>query len=218
MIPTGPVPLIDPTKLDSFAEVQKTITSARQQADRIGEITDRGVAGEVSDALKALRIAREDIESTRKKEKAPYTVTGQRIDADFKELLSPLQAAERSLKDRLIAFEAAERKAADEERKRLERNAQRRQERENEKAAKEGRASHDKMGAPPPPPPPPSVRGGHGQTRVKKVKKHQVTDEALVPDHFFDRVLNKQRLRAAVNAGEAVPGVRIWIDSEVATR
>jgi hypothetical protein len=213
-----PEPLIDPTTLDSFGEVQEAIAGARQQADRISEITDRGTAGEASDALKALRFAREDVEEARKAAKAPYKATGDRIDADFKELLSPLAAAERSLKDRLVAFEQAERKAAEEVRKREERNARRRQERENEKAAEEGRASHDKMGAPPPPPPPPSVRGGHGQSTVKQVTKYQVEDEAQVPDRFFDRVLNKQRLRASVMAGEAVPGVRIWKESKVATR
>jgi transposase len=211
-------PLINPADLASFEEASQTISNARASIDRIPAELDEASAGRAADALKEARHALEDVETSRKAEKAPYTATRDKIDADFKELQSTLKAAGESLKARLIAYNARVQKEAEEERKRQERNAQERQAREDAKAEAEGRASHDKRGAPPPAPPPPSVRGDFAKTTIKKVKKHEIEDESRLPDGFVKRVPDRPKIKAAVTAGLVIDGVRVWEEDEVATR
>jgi hypothetical protein len=211
-------PLIDPTELQSFEEAQNAIATARQRVDAVPAELDDDSAGTAADVLKEARHVLQDVEVSRKAEKEPYTVTRDRIESSYKELQSPLQAAMDSVKARIVKHTAAKRKAAEEEAKRIERNAAERQRREDEKAEKEGRASRDKRGAPAPPPPPPSARGSFAKTTVKKVKKYQIEDESLLPDHLVKRVPDKLKIKAAVNAGEVIPGVRMWEEDEVATR
>ena len=116
-------------------------------------------------------------------------------------------------------WNAEKQRKAEEERKREERNARRRQERENKKAEEENRAAHDKRGAPPPPPPPEGARGSSGvKASVRKGRKYEITDEALLPDRFVRRVPNREAIKAAVQQGEAIPGVRMWDEEEVVTR
>lgn len=211
-------PLVDPTELQSFEDAQNALAAARKRVDAVPAELDDESAGAAADVLKEARHALQDVEVSRKAEKAPYTETGRRIDAAFNELQSPLSAAIESVKERIVKFTAKKRKAAEEEAKRIERNAQERQKREDEKAEKEGRASRDKRGAPAPPPPPPAARGSFAKTTVKKVKKYRIEDETLLPDHLVKRVPDKMKIKAAVNAGEVIPGVRMWEEDEVATR
>lgn len=211
-------PLINPTELASFEEAEGRVATARSVADSIPAELDEASASSAADALKEIRHARQDVDVSAKAEKAPYKVTGDLILANFAELLSPLKAIEESLKERIVAYNAKVQRAAQEEAKRIERNAAERQKREDEKAAKENRASHDKRGAPAPPPPPKGARGSFAKTTVKEVLKYAITDEAALPDHLVKRVPDKIKIKAAVNAGEAIPGVRVWKEPEVATR
>lgn len=211
-------PLVNPTDLVSFGEASDMIRTARSTIDRLPAELDEQSAGSAADALKEARHALENVETIRKAEKAPYTATGQQIDASFKELQSSLKAAGESLKSRLVAFNARIQREADERRRREEKNARERQAREDAKAAEENRASHDKRGAPPPPPPPPSARGNFAKTTIKKVKKYEIEDESKLPDGFVNRVPDKAKIKAAVAAGLVVEGVRVWVEDEVATR
>ena len=211
-------PLINPADLASFEEASQTLNNARAAIDRIPAELDEASAGRAADALKEARHALEDVETLRKAEKEPYIATGRKIDADFKELQSTLKAAGESLKARVIAHNQKVQREADEERKRLEKNARERQAREDAKAEAEGRASHDKRGAPPPPPPPPSARGNFAKTTIKKVKKYEIEDESRLPDGFVRRVPDRAKIKAAVAAGLVVDGVRVWEEDEVATR
>lgn len=211
-------PLVDPTDLQSFEEAQAALGRARERVDAVPAELDDDSAGAAADVLKEARHALQDVEVSRKAEKAPYTETGRRIDAAYNELQSPLAAAIDSVKARIVKYNADRQRAAAEEAKRLERNAAERQAREDKKAEEEGRASHDKRGAPAPPPPPPSARGSFAKTTIKKVKKYRIENEADLPDHLVKRVPDKLKIKAAVNAGEAIPGVRVWEEDEVATR
>ena len=211
-------PLINPVDLASFDEASQTIGNARASIDRIPAELDDVSVGRAADALKEARHALEDVETSRKAEKEPYAATGRKIDADFKELQSTLKAAAESLKARVIAYNAKVQRDAEEERKRQEKNARERQAREDAKAEAEGRAAHDKRGAPPPPPPPPSARGNFAKTTIKKVKKYEIEDESRLPDGFVKRVPDRAKIKAAVAAGLVVEGVRVWEEDEVATR
>lgn len=211
-------PLINPADLASFEDASQIIRNARASIDRIPAELDEASAGRAADALKEVRHALEDVETTRKAEKEPYAATGRKIDADFKELQSTLKAAAESLKTRVIAFNRKVQREAEEERKRHERNARERQAREDAKAEAEGRASHDKRGAPAPPPPPPSARGSFAKTTIKEVTKYEIEDESKLPDGFVKRVPDRAKIKAAVAAGLVVEGVRVWKEPEVATR
>lgn len=218
MSTTAVEPLIDPTELESFGEAEALVRRVREVADRIPAELDEQSAATAADTLKEIGHALKDIDLSRKVEKEPYTITGRRIDADYKEVGASLEAAQSSLRDRVLTYNRAVQKAAKEEADRQEKNARERQKREDEKAAKEQRASRDKRGAPPPPPPPTGARGGFAKSSVKKVKKYRIEDESLLPDHLVKRVPDKLKIKAAVNAGEAIPGVRMWEEEEVATR
>lgn len=214
-------PLVVPRELQGFKDVQATISKAREQADRIPEtIADRAQLGEATDALKALRDARKDAEATRKVEKAPFTDAGKRIDADFNELGATVQGAERSLEARIGNFEAAERKAHEEEQKRIEKNERERQKRENEKAEREQRNSRRVEPAPLPPPPPKGGRGTLTKAKAtpKKVWKYEIVNEQALPDEYLTKTPNRKRIRAHVEAGVEVPGVRAWQETEYAVR
>jgi hypothetical protein len=211
-------PLINPADLASFEVASQIVSNARGSIDRIPAELDEASAGRAADALKEVRHVLEDVETSRKAEKAPYVATERKIDADFSELQSTLKAAAESLKARVIAYNRKVQQEAEEERKRQGKNARERQAREDAKAEAEGRASHDKRGAPPPAPPPPSARGNFAKTTIKKVKKYEIEDESRLPDGFVKRVPDRAKIKAAVAAGLVVDGVRVWVEDEVATR
>jgi hypothetical protein len=208
---------LKPQELDSFGDVTQAIGKAKEQADRIPEeIPDRGVLGEASDALRALRLARKDAETTRKAEKAPYLSAGTRIDSTFNELGASVNGMEKSLEARILAFEAKEREAREAERKREEKNQRERQKRENERAEKEQRQSRHVPAPPPPPPPPRGARGSVSKTTPKKVWDYEITDEAQLPDEYLTKTPNRKMIRAHVEAGVAIPGVRAWRKDQIA--
>jgi hypothetical protein len=211
-------PLINPADLASFEAGAQTLSNARASIDRIPAELDDASAGRAADVLKEVRHALEDVETSRKAEKEPYVATGRKIDVDFQELQSTLRAAAESLKARVITYNVKVQREAEEERKRQEKNARERQAREDAKAEAEGRASHDKHGAPPPPPPPPSARGSFAKTTIKRVKKYEIEDESRLPDGFVKRVPDRAKIKAAIAAGLVVDGVRVWEEDEVATR
>lgn len=211
--------LVNPTTLASFAKMQEAIARARAQADQVpGEIADEAAASEIADALKAIKHVREDTESARKTEKRPYTDTAGRIESAYKELVSPVLAIEESLKERLVKWDAEKQKKADEERKREERNARERQAREDEKAAKEGRASKHHA----PPPPKKQVKGARGasgaKSSVRMQTKYEVVDVNQLPEGYYDKTPRKATIKAAVEQGVVVDGVRVWQEPVVSTR
>jgi hypothetical protein len=211
--------LVNPRELDSFQTISKAIDRAREVADRLpAEFTDREQAGAASDAAKQLRHAREDAEKARKEEKRPFADAGARIDADFKELQSTVLAAEKSIKDRLTAFEEAEEARHEEERKKEERNRKARQDRENKKAEEQNRRAKAIAPTPPPMPPPSGARGQMSKASVRMEWKYDITSEAELPDEYLTKTPNRKLIKAHVEAGVAIPGVRAWQEKNVAIR
>jgi hypothetical protein len=210
---------LDPSKLEAFTVLQDRIEKAARAADQVPEVIDSdAAAGDLADALRAIKHLREDKETERKNAKRPYEQTGKRIDAAFNELMSPLLAREESLKDRLVKWdEAKQAKAAAELRQREEEAAERQAEQE-EKAADEG--------APPPPPPEPptprltpmGARGSSGKSSVQKRRKWRVTDVDLLPEGFYEKVPIKARCQEAAKNGEVVAGLEYFDEPVVQSR
>lgn len=212
-------PLVVPRELPGFKRVVEAMAKAKAQADRLpAEITDEGVSGEASDALKALKHVRQDIDKERKAAKAPFDQASGLVQSTFVELLNPVAGIEQSIKARLLAFNQAQQKAHEAERKRQEKLARERQAREDAKAKKEERAARHKPAPPPPPPPPSGARGANAKTSVRTVMKYEIINEAELPDEYVTRKPDRRKIKAAVDAGLVVPGTRVWSEDEVATR
>lgn len=209
---------VDPLELDEFKEAQETLRKARQVADIVPAELTAETVGEAAEALKQLKFAREDVAAAQKKIKAPYDEYGRRVLATGRELLSTNNAAEESLKERVIAFNRAEQKREADERKKAERSERERQERENARAEKENRMSHAVAPSPRPEPTRKTVGTGFAKTTTTKVRKYEIVDEAALPDEYCDRVPNKSKLNAGVRAGLAISGLRVWDDDQVSTR
>jgi hypothetical protein len=202
-----------------FKRAQEKLLAARKVADIApAEITNQGQAGEVADALKELRFAREDTLAASKAVKAPYDAHGKKVLAAFRELGSSNAAAEEALEERVLDYQARERKREADERKKAERSERERQERENARAEKERRQSKQVQPSARPAPAPRSAKGGFAQAVTRDVTKYEVVDEGAMPDEYFDRVLNKSKVNAAIKAGLVVPGVRVWKEAQVVAR
>lgn len=220
--PTGETALttaVAPTELSAFAECRAAADKAMVSAKRFDrDVTDREAASIVTDLLRDLKHARQAAEKARKETKAPFADAGKRIDAAFKELQSPIEAAERSLKDRLLAFERQRQK---EERERREA-----EEREALKAKQEAEEMHDPEAerdarqdlrrAQAPRKEPTGARGSSGAkaSPVSEVK-YEITDPDKLPDEYVERVPKRSKILADVRQGVVIPGVHAWTEDNV---
>ncbi len=65
---------------------------------------------------------------------------------------------------------------------------------------------------------PSTVKTGGSTFQVKEVRDYEVTDESLIPEEYFDRTLNRARLRAAVVTAKLdVPGTKVVIKNQAAS-
>lgn len=210
---------VEPRDLDQFKEAGETLRKARQLADILPpEITTAEQAGEAAEVLKQLRFARDDADATAKEVKRHYDGFGAKVLAAVRELKSSNDAAEQSVKDRVLAYNQAQRKREEEERKKAERSERERQQRENERAEREERNSKAVAPSPRPAPAPKSVGTGFAKTTVRQVAKYEIVDESLLPPEYLKCQPDKAKIAAAAKAGLVVPGVRIWKEDQVATR
>lgn len=222
---TAPAPdpktglLVDPRTLVAFLDAEASIARARLLAEHVPrEAGDERMESAIADALQTIKHARTDTIAALKIEKRPYVNTGKRIEASFRELLSPLLAIEEELKERLVVRQAKLKQEADEERRREERNARERQAREDAKSAETGVAGKHHA----PPPPKKVATGARGQSgaksSVKMVTKYEVTDVNKLPEGYWERKPLNAQIKAAVQQGLVLEGVRVWQEPVVATR
>lgn len=206
----------DPRTLEEFSSICAAAARARQAADAIPEVIDTDeAASAAADALKALKHVRQDAEKYRKDLGRPYSDAKAAIDATFKEVASPVGAIEQSLKDRLIERERRRKAEAEERRRKEEMQAEAEQEQEDVQAAEEGRASKHI----PPPAPKAEPTGARGLSGAKastvEETKYEIIDEALLPDAYVKRVPMKSKIKADVQQGIVIPGVRPYKDDNV---
>jgi len=213
---------VEVKELNEFTEAAERVARAKRDADAItGDIDSPERYSEATDALKALGDAIKDVEVARKKVKKPFDDAGKRVQAAFVELQSLPKAAKESLEKRALAFER-KRQKEERDRREAEEAEARKAEAEakaegDEQTAREAREDVDRAMAPRA-----EVSGARGASGAKASPtselKYEITDEALLPDEYVNRVPNRSRILEGVRQGVAIPGVRAYRDEKVRVR
>lgn len=199
-----------PTEAPEFKTLSEQIASALQHANAITDIVDAETASQATDVLKGLKHARQDAEKYRRELGRFHADAKARIDATYREAASPVLAAERSIKDRLLAYEQAERAKAEAARKAEIEEAERLQKIEDEAAAEEGRAGHH-VAAPAPKKRPTGARGASGaKATPTRRMSYEIVDVDELPDRYVRKEPIRSLIKASVDAGEYVPGIRVF--------
>jgi len=202
--------------------VSNALVSAQRFADN-EPFKDRQEAGEAAQAIKDLKGAKRDAEKRKLALSEPYRATTDSVNAEYKELLSPIAGAIKALEDKGLAFLRAE-KAREEERRRQEQEeidrkaedaaaeaqkaaeaAAKADDEEARRKAQEARqaAAEAAVAVPAPPPDPPKRLRGAAATLSPVVKwHHEVTDVAQLPPELTE-VVPKETTIAAMVAAEA---------------
>jgi hypothetical protein len=129
-------PTLADTQISVLEEVRQNRDALIKEAAEISTVQDRLDADDCTQILKRLSEFSKDIESQRSAAKAPVLELGRKIDALGKELVASVDSEKTRLSRLVGAFEAEERRKADEERRRLQ-DEQLRIQREAEKQAME---------------------------------------------------------------------------------
>lgn len=206
---------VDPAELTELQEAAEALAKARAFADQLPAEATAENKSQFADALKSLRDAKRDAEDARKKITRRFDDGKKRVKAHVDELVSSVSAAYESASDRLLALEAAEERADQEERERERELAKQQQDEENARAEQEGRrAKHV-----PPPAPRKRATGARGASGAKASKvrtvKYNVVDESKIPDEYWRRELDRSKVQADVRAGVVIPGIEPYVDESV---
>ncbi len=135
--------------LSSAAEIVLRCDSLRNASLRAPtkiDDEDEETAKKLGDFIKQIATALKEIEAARVKEKAPFMVAATTVDGVFKALSEPLEKAKRNVETTLGAFLRAKQereRAAEQERRRIEREKAEAERREREKAEAEKRRAAD---------------------------------------------------------------------------
>ncbi len=217
-------PLINVREQDTFLEDQMTISNALAAARRFAEgggFKDRTEAGEAARAIKDLKDAKKDAEAHKLKLTEPYRVTTGSANAEYRELLSPVDGAIKGLEAESLKFLRAEKARADEKRRQEQEEIDRKAEgaaAEAQKAAEEAARARDEetrrkaqearqaaaeaaVATPAPPPDPPKrLRGAAAVFTPIVTWHHEVTDVDQLPPELTEVVAKETSITALVDA------------------
>jgi len=143
------------------------------------------------------------------------------INEFFKGLVAPLADADRTLRNKVLAYRESERQRLAAEQARLKAEADAREAaaraaiktlgatREEVKAALDSADAAIEAMEQVPPPPAPTVRTALGSTTARRVMDFEVIDKSKVPGDYL--VIDVPTVRAAIRAGvREIPGLRIY--------
>lgn len=215
------VELIAGTDTPRPVELLTSSTDYVRQATEI-VVAGRPAAEQATDLVKWIKTTAKKAEEERKRWVQPLNDTVARINAEFRKITDPLNAAELKIKSKLLAFRQAEERAAEVERQRL------REQEEQALAAAENASERGEddvaeqivaaVVAVPEPVAPGPVRGDMGAIgSVVRRWTFRVLDAKLVPAQYL--MVNEAAIKAAIKGGERViPGVEIYQDESVSIR
>jgi hypothetical protein len=127
-------------------------------------------------------------------------------------LTAPLSQAEARLSSEILAYRQKQQAAAAAAQAKL--NAQ--HERKIEKAIEKGKDVADIAPPVQVAAPAKSVQTDAGGVTARKVKKHRIVDESLIPDTYW--IVDEAKVGKAVRAGIEVPGVQVWDEETLSVR
>lgn len=239
----------DVRQLDTFLEDEREVKAALIHARRFATnepFKNRQEAGEAADAIKVLNGARRGAEERKLDTTKDWRTSTNAVNTEYKELLSPISAAEAALKRKGIQFAQAERARLEAERRaeqeRLDKEAEEKaaaSQKAAERAAAEKSEDTKQEAAEAfqqaavaatatarPVAQPKNLRGDYGALGSHTVWKAEVTDPTAVPREHL--TVNEKSIKAAVKAEQQlskaqdrpfnleIAGVRIYPE-EVAT-
>ena len=212
--------LIDVAPYRNDEEVQAAETEVRTIADaaRELEIRDEATNAVALDMLSQARKAHKRIEALKKRWLDPLNQQVKLIRGDFDAMAAPAAEAETILRNKVRRYDDEKEAARKREEERIQRLAEKRQERAIAKAEARGEEPPE-MNIPMPivPVAPKTTRTEAGSVTMRKVWKWRVTDETQIPREYF--VLDEKKLNGVVAAGlRTIPGVEIYEDKQVQVR
>ncbi len=161
---------------------------------------------------------KKQIETKRKFFTKPLSDQVSAINNLFKSYKTPLEQADKTLRNKILTYRREQERLRREEEERL-RKLQKKEQKRLEKQAK-------KKGAPPPPPPvmpvrvetpAQTVRSSMGTVSAKKTWDFEIVDPDKIPAEY--KIINEKAIRAAVKAGvRSLPGVRIFQREDLSVR
>jgi hypothetical protein len=199
-------------ELPAFKVAESRAETASKAARAVPEeIASDATLEQAAEALGIISSARRGIEAQRKLATGPVRQEEADINTEFKELASPINAAEERIKGAILTYQTAQRDKAEKERQRQARLADERQKREDKRAEKEERTPVEHV-APPVTTPPKTVRTSSGaKVSVKENWTFEVVNAAAVPKEFRIDEPDTVAIGKAVRGGtREIPGVRIY--------
>lgn len=174
---------IEPTIKKESKEIA-TITS---RADKIMIKNDKDVV-EATEVLAQIKARKDNIEEIRKEFTQPLNQSLRNINSRFKEMIEPLENAERHIKKYILGYRELKAKEWKEQEKKLKK--------EN------GKDAFLK-------PMPTKVESDTGELRVRKEWKFKITNAELIPRVYLE--VNEKLIRRQINDGvRKIPGIKIY--------
>ncbi len=171
------------------------------------EITSPEQYAEASDILKTVQLRAKQIEEKRFSYTRPLDDSKNKIMADFKQVLEPLEKFVSELKVKMIAFAKAEQAKRDQEQREIEAAAL--------KEAKE--TGQSEIVVPVVNEPVKTTRSSLASTTIRKTWKGKVVDESLVPREYLS--VDQVKINAAIRTGvRKIPGVEIAQEENLSQR
>jgi len=197
-------------------DINYEVTTIETQANQL-TVVDEADAKIAANMLGQIAKAKKTVEEKRKFFVAPLNEQVKRINDLFKQITTPLEKAEATLKAKVLAYRQEQERKRQEEEEALRRLAETQQRKMEKLAAKNG------MPIPPPIPMPvmprqeKTINSGTTQLTARTVWDFEIVDESKVPREFL--MVNEKALRAAIKTGvRNIPGVKIFQREELAIK
>lgn len=201
-------------------EMEKAVATAKTQIQTI-EQEAHGLAIEddadvviASHSLQQIAGHRKELETQRQFFVGPLNEQVKRINDMWKSITAPLERADAEIRGKMIDYRKRQAEAAAAEKRRLDAEAAKAQQRENKRAAK-AHVQPVQVVAPVPvvAPPPTTV----GAVTARKVWKWRLVDRTKLPEKYL--VVDGEALGRDVRGGaREIPGVEIYEEETLAVR
>jgi hypothetical protein len=215
-----PAPALPEVQISNLEVAAKNLMALKAHIDelcakalKITIIRDKETAEAATILAKQLKTECADLEKMRKHFADPLLRAKRSVDGWFAGYTEPLASGENYLRKLLSNFrqyQETERRRLQAEQEAASKRLQEEQEAKAEEARKQGILYEP---APPPPivtPPVTKVIHAGGATASqRRVPKVVVDDEKLLPDEYWTRTVNMEKLEMDLKAGIVVPGARL---------
>lgn len=209
-------------EIENEDKLVTTVASLTEVAGYV-TVTNATELGNATDLVKLIKTRWKEIEAERTALVKPLNDTVSRINSRFKSILAPLEAAETTVKGKMLAFQQEEARKAEAARKEAEEKARR----EAEEAARLAAESDRPLVVPVVPVPtaapqaPKTAYGSFGGvSTVKKVWTFEVTDiQALAAARPDLVTADAVKINAEIRGkGGDIPGLRVFEKDTISVR